>query len=474
MPKVKYADICVIGAGSGGLTVAAGASQMGAKTILVEAGEMGGDCLNSGCVPSKSLIAAAHSAHTITDSLKFGIQSKFTVDFEKVHNHVHDVIETISHHDSVERFTALGVEVIKESAEFVSPNEIRAGKVHVKARRFVIATGSSPAIPPIPGLLETPYLTNETIFNQKTLPKHLIIIGGGPIGVEMAQSFKRLGSDVTIIEMFSILGKDDPEVTSPVRKKLIDEGIDLREKIKIKLIEKSAAGVSVHLEKNAQTTKISGSHLLVATGRQPNIKKLNLAAAEVETTVKGIVVDRRLRTTNKKIFAIGDVVGDYQFTHMASYHAGIVIRNALFMLPAKVNYQAVPWVTYTDPEIAHVGMTEEMAKYKNKSIQVLRWSFDENDRAQTEKKPEGLIKVVVSKRGKILGASIVGAHAGELLMPWIVAVHKKMHIKDIAGIIAPYPTLSEISKRAAGSFYMNKLFSDKTKKIVQFIQKTFK
>jgi pyruvate/2-oxoglutarate dehydrogenase complex dihydrolipoamide dehydrogenase (E3) component len=343
----------------------------------------------------------------------------------------------------------------------------------IKAKYFVVATGSSAGVPPIPGLDTVPYLTNETVFDLTERPEHLIVIGGGPIGSELAQAHRRLGAQVTVLEMFSVLGKDDPEVTEVVKRRMRAEGVALCEGIKIANVAPDGNNITVEIEQEGETRSITGSHLLVAAGRSANVDGLNLEAAGVAYTEKGIEVDARLRSAAKHIFAIGDVAGSYQFTHIAGYHAGIVIRNALFKLPAKVNYHAVPWVTYTDPEIAHVGMTEEQAKKDHGDIRILRFALDENDRAQAERETDGLIKVVTDKRGRVLGASIAGARAGELLLPWVLAVDQKMKIGKMAGAIAPYPTLGEISKRVAGTYYVPSLFSERTRKIVRFLMTWF-
>ena len=472
MSKVIKADIAVIGAGSGGLSVAAGAAQMGAKTVLIEKGKMGGDCLNYGCVPSKALIAAAQAANTVRHSGRFGVNGhEPEIDFAAVHDHVHGVIAGIAPHDSVERFEGLGVEVIQGAGRFVGPREIEVDGQRIRARRFVIATGSSAAVPPIPGLDDVPYLTNETIFDLTDRPEHLIVIGGGPIGAELAQAHRRLGAEVTILEMARILGKDDPEVTEIVRQRLADEGVAMLEGISISSVARDGNGIAVSIEQDGRERTVTGSHLLVAAGRRANVDGLNLDAAGVDYSPRGVTVDARLRTTNKRVFAIGDVAGGYQFTHVAGYHAGIVIRNALFSLPAKANHDAVPWVTYTDPEIAHVGLTEAQARETHgDAIKVVRWSFAENDRARAERETDGLVKVVVGRKGKILGASIAGLHAGELLQPWVLAISQGLKIGAMANIIAPYPTLGEVNKRAAGSYYTPTLFSDRTRKVVGLVQ----
>ncbi len=473
MADLLEADLCIIGGGSGGLSVAAGAAQMGAKTVLVEAAKMGGDCLNYGCVPSKAIIAAGHAGHVIRHADQFGVNGhEPEVNFKAVHDHVHSVIGAIAPHDSVERFEGLGVTVIKERARFLSGEEIEAGGQRIKARRFVVATGSSPVVPPIPGLADVPHDTNETIFDNQVAPSHLIVIGGGPIGSELAQAHRRLGAEVTIVDMGPVLPKDDPEMTSLVRAQLLADGISLRERVKVQRVEAAGNGVAVIIEEeDGEVVRIEGSNILVATGRGANVEGLDLEKAGIEYDRRGIKVDRRLRTTNKKIFAIGDVTGGFQFTHVASYHAGIVIQNALFRLPAKVDYKALPWVTYTDPELAHVGLTEAAAKDQGLTASVLHWSYEENDRAQAERRTDGRVKVVVGKRGKILGATIVGAHAGELILPWGLAINQGMKIKAMASIIAPYPTLSEVSKRAAGSYFTPKLFSDRTRWLVRLLAK---
>lgn len=466
-------DICVIGAGSGGLSVAAGASQMGARVVLIERAKMGGDCLNYGCVPSKALLAAGHVAAGFRSAAPFGIgAAEPEIDFGKVHEHVHGVISAIEPNDSVERFEGLGVHVIQAAARFSGPREVEAGDAKISAKYFVVATGSSAGVPPIPGLSDVPYLTNETVFDLTACPAHLVVVGGGPIGCELAQAHRRLGARVTVLEMFNILAKDDPEAAAVVRRQLLREGVELREGISISGIARQGDGVAVAIENDGQAETIEGSHLLVAAGRNPNVDGLNLEAAGIVYGRKGIRVDARLRTTNKRVFAIGDVAGALQFTHVAGYHAGIVIRNALFKLPAKADYKAVPWVTYTDPELANVGLTEAQAVERlGSNIRILRWPFAENDRAQAERVTEGFIKVIADRKGRIHGACIVGAHAGDLILPWVIAVAKGLKIGDMAGVIAPYPTLGEVSKRASGTYFTPSLFSERTKKLVRFLLK---
>ncbi len=466
------ADIAVIGGGSGGLSVAAGAAQMGAKVVLVEKGKMGGDCLNYGCVPSKALIAAGEAAETIRSSASFGVNGhEPEIDFARVHGHVHDVIAGIAPHDSVERFEGLGVQVIQAAAKFVGKAEIEAGDYRIRARRIVVATGSTAFVPPIPGVDTVPYLTNETIFDLTDRPEHLIVVGGGPIGIEMAQAHRRLGAAVTVVEGLSIMGKDDPDAVEVVRRRLIGEGVTLLENSKVESLIQEGNGVSALVSRDGKTTRIDGSHILLAVGRRANVGGLDLEKAGIDYGPQGITVDARLRSSNKRVFAIGDVAGGYQFTHMAGYHAGIVIRNALFSLPAKVDYRAVPWVTYTDPELAQVGLSEAAAQEQGLGATAVSFDFAENDRARAERATEGFIKAVISKKGRILGATIVGRHAGELILPWVLAVQKGLKVSDMAGVIAPYPTLGEVSKRVAGAYYTPALFSDRTKKVVGLMQR---
>jgi len=467
MSRYFAPDLCVIGAGSGGLAVAAGAAQMGAEVVLVERGIMGGDCLNFGCVPSKSLLAAARIADLWRRGAGLGIAyARPRIDFAAVADSVQRVIAEIAPNDSAERFEGLGVRVLRAEARFTSPRTVHAGGVEIRPRRFVIATGSQPAVPPIPGLDDVPYLTNETVFANHDLPEHLIVIGGGPIGIEMAQAHRRLGARVTVLDVGPLLPRDDPELSAILAGRLSSEGIVVRPGIEIADIGRTEKTVAVRL---ASGERISGSHLLVAAGRRPTIEGLDLAAAGIAATAQGITVDARLRTTNRRVFAIGDVVGGPQFTHVALYHAGIVIRNALFRIPAKVDYRALPWVTYTDPELAQVGLTEAGSRAIELAPRVLRWRFAENDRAQTERETEGMVKVVTRGNGHILGASILGAGAGDLILPWALAISQKLKIGALANLIVPYPTRGEASKRAAGSYYTPTLFSARTRRLVRLL-----
>ena len=473
-------DICVIGGGSGGLSVAAGASQMGAQVVLVEGHKMGGDCLNYGCVPSKALLAAAERAYMGRSNTAFGVAAaRPKVDFAGVMAHVRETIEAIEPVDSVERFSGLGVRVIEATGKFINRKTIKAGNVEITAKRFVIATGSVAAIPNIRGLKSVPYLTNETIFSLTHQPKHLMIIGGGPIGAEMAQAFARLGSSVTVLEADKLLGREDQEVSAHVKSQLIEDGVSLIEGARIASVSSNRKNSGAPINAGTKITvtlkdgeKLNGDALLVAAGRQANLASLNLGKAGVITdgkTAPAIIVDKRMRSSNKKIFAIGDVNGGPQFTHAAGYQAGLVIRNILFFLPAKANFDALPRVTYTSPELASVGLSEAQAREKYAAVKVLRWPFEENDRARAERDMRGMVKIVTTRNGRILGASIVGKGAGDLLAPWTMALAQGLPISAMAGVIAPYPTRGEASKRAAGDYYTPTLFGPRTAKIVRLL-----
>jgi len=384
------------------------------------------------------------------------------------------VIAAIEPNDSVERFESLGVTVIQQHGRFTSPAEVQAGDTKIQAKYFVIATGSTPFVPPIDGLDKTPYWTNETVFDNDQPIDHLLVIGGGPIGMEMAQAHRRLGCKVTVIEMAKALAKDDPEATALVLDRLRAEGLDIREETALKSVAPTDTGISATVEKDGKQEVITGSHLLVAVGRRANIAGLDLDKAGVKTERGAVTVDDHLKTSNRRIFAIGDVTGGLQFTHMAGYDAGIVIRQMLFkMFWTKVDHRAVPWVTYTDPELAQIGLTEAQAEKElgAGNYQVLRWHFDENDRAQAERRTDGLMKAIVDKKGRALGCTIVGAHAGDLLLPWIMAVQNRQKMSTLASLIAPYPTLSEVTKRTAGSYFTPSLFSERTRKVVRFLMK---
>jgi pyruvate/2-oxoglutarate dehydrogenase complex dihydrolipoamide dehydrogenase (E3) component len=468
MQRIKT-DICVIGAGSAGLSVAAGAVQMGARVVLIEAGEMGGDCLNAGCVPSKALIAAAKAAEAQRRGFQGVAPVAPIVDFGAVKGHVAAVIAQIAPVDSQERFEDLGCTVIRAFARFTGPREVQAGDYSIRARRFVIATGSRPFVPPIQGADQVPYFTNETIFALRDRPKHLIVIGGGPIGVEMAQAHRRLGCDVTVIEGAKVLGREDPELAKVVIDALTVEGIRLLKGQPVVRLAGHDGTVEVTL---GDGTQVVGSHLMMAVGRKVTLDGMNLEAAGIAYTPKGVTVDARLRSSNWRVFAAGDAAGGLQFTHVAGWHAGLVIRQAVLGLPARADPRAIPRATYTDPELAQVGLTEAEARAAfGTALSVVRAEFAHNDRAQTEGKTKGLIKVMVVKRRPV-GASIVGSQAGELIGFWALAISARLKMSAIAGMVAPYPTLGEVSKRAAGAYFSPKLFeSPALKRLVRFIQR---
>ncbi|AEE26892.1 dihydrolipoyl dehydrogenase family protein [Francisella hispaniensis] len=462
-------DICIIGGGSGGLSVAAGAVQMGASVVLCEGGRMGGDCLNYGCVPSKAIIEASRVIAKLNKAKDFGINvDSIDIDYAKVQAHIKATIAKIEPHDSVDRFEKLGVKVIQEYAEIVDRYTVKAGDNIIKAKYIVIATGSRASIPNIKGLDTIDFLTNETIFELKEKSQHLMIIGGGPIGVELAQAYALLGSQVTIFEASdTILGMLDSECRKVVIKEFDRLGINIITNVNITEIEQQNQQINVY----CGDKYYEGSHLLVAAGRQPNLAKLNLDNLGVRYTSRGINVDSRLRTNRKNIYAIGDVTGGYQFTHVAGFHAGIVIQNILFKLPAKVDYSNLPWSIYTSPEIAHVG--QNIAQAQTQGAKVLKLSYQNNDRAVASLATNGLIKIAISKKGYILGATIIGENASELIVQWTLAIKNKLKIKDMASHIVAYPTLSELNKRIAGSYFTPKLYSNKVRRLVRLLMKVF-
>lgn len=463
-------DIVVIGAGSGGLSVAAGASQMGARVVLLEGGEMGGDCLNHGCVPSKALLAAARAAHAQAHASGFGVaDASPRVDFAAVADHVAQVIAQIAPMDSQERFEGLGVRVIREYGRFISPTEVQAGNHVISARRIVIATGSSPLVPSIPGLDDVPFETNETIFDLRVRPGHLLIVGGGPIGVEMAQAHRRLGCEVSLVEGESILNRDDPEAVEVVRAALQAEGVGLVEGAPVSRLRRSGATIEVE---TADGRVLRGSHLLLALGRRANTEGLNLEAAGIEATGAGIRVDDRLRTTNRRVHAIGDVTGQMQFTHVAGYQAGVVLRSILFGLPSRARTGHLPRVTYTDPELAQIGLTEAEARARHgRRVEVVRCDFAHNDRAVAERRTQGFVKVMVV-RGRPVGVTIVGHQAGELASLWSLVLVNRLKMGQVAAMVSPYPTIGEVNKRAAGAYFSPRLFDSRgVKRLVGAVQR---
>jgi pyruvate/2-oxoglutarate dehydrogenase complex dihydrolipoamide dehydrogenase (E3) component len=464
-------DICVIGAGSAGLTVAAIAAAFGAPVVLIEKGRMGGDCLNYGCVPSKAMIAAARHAHEVGRGEAFGIAAgELRVDFEKVNRHIREVVAAIAPNDSVERFTALGVHVIKAEARFRDHRTVIAGDVEVRARRFVIAAGSSPLVPPIPGIDTVDYLTNETLFEVERRPGHLLVVGAGAVGIEMAQAHRRLGSDVTVVDAFSCLGDEDPELVRPVLEAMRAEGVTIRENTKVLGVERSGAGgIRLVMESALGRETIEGTHLLVAAGRSANVAGLDLGKAGIAFDDGGIKVSPKLRTTNRRVYAVGDVTGA-RFTHVASHHAKLVVKQLLFRVFVRHGRGIIPRVTFCDPELASVGLTEAQARKAHGAVTILRWPYAENDRAQAERKTRGHIKLIVGRRERILGVGIVGANAGEMIGFWTLALSKDMRLRDVAGHIPPYPTMSEIGKRAAITYFLAATRKPMVRRLVRFLR----
>ncbi len=462
-------DLIVIGAGAGGLSVTSGAAQLGLKVALIERGRMGGDCLNVGCVPSKALLAAAHAAEAMRNAGRFGVRvANPSVDWAAVRAYVQSVIAAIEPNDSEARFRGLGATVIRGEARFAAPDAIAVNGQRLTARRIVVATGTTAAVPPIPGLAAVPFLTNANLFDLAEQPSHLVILGGGPIGLEMADAFAGLGSAVTIVQAGTIAAREDPELAAVLRQALTQRGVTIIEGAKVAAVE---AGPVLVLDDGR---RIAGSHLLVAAGRKPVFDGLGLDVAGVAVSRLGIITDAGLRsTTNRRVFAAGDIadpmgIGPRAFTHVAGYHAGIIIRRALFRLPARVDYTALPRVTYTSPELAQVGLTEAEAIAAGHAITVLRASMTENDRAVAEGDTTGMVKLIVAS-GRVIGAGIVSANAGEMIGQWTLVIASRTKLSRLAGLIAPYPTRSEAGKRAAGSAFTAALFSARTRALVRFL-----
>lgn len=481
MSKTVYnVDLAIIGAGSGGLSIASGAAQLGRSVVLYEAEEMGGDCLNYGCVPSKALIAAGKHAHAFETGKAFGIKpAKAKVDFEAVKEHVKGVIATIAPADSQERFEGLGATVIRERAFFRDADTIESETTITKAKRIVVATGSRASAPPIPGLADTPYLTNENIFDVDVLPEHLLIIGSGPIGLELGQTFARLGSKVEIIDIADPLPRNEPEHVAVLKEALEAEGIVFHTPVNTKLIRKTRAntktkkpaGVAIDLEDGRTLT---GTHILVAAGRRPAVDGLKLEAAGVETNRGGIVTDKTLRSSNKRVYAVGDVSGRGGLTHAAGYHAGIIVKNFYFVpfFNSSAETEQMPAAIYSQPELASIGLTEAKAREKfGDNVRTVHWEFDENDRAIAERSTKGAVKIVAKKNGTILGASVVGEGAGDLIQMVGLAMGNKLKIIAFTKFISPYPSRAEAVKRAASSWYAEAVFSPKTRKLAGLLSR---
>jgi pyruvate/2-oxoglutarate dehydrogenase complex dihydrolipoamide dehydrogenase (E3) component len=464
-------DLAVIGAGSAGLSITSVAAQLGVKVALIERGRMGGDCLNAGCVPSKALLAVAHTAETIRNAGRYGLRvAEPIIDWPAVRAHVHGAIAAIAPMDSEERYRTLGATVLRGSARFVAPDALMVDGSRITARRIVIAAGSRAVVPPIPGLNAVPHLTNETLFDLDEQPAHLLIMGGGPIGLEMADAFAGLGCHVTVVEAATIASREDPELVAGLHSVLMARGIVLREGTKVAAVEPGPVLVL------ADGQRITGSHLLVAAGRRPNFEDLALDAGNVRASPAGISTDRGLRSvSNHRVYAVGDIadpagIGPCAFTHVGSYHAGIVIRRALFRMPARVDYAALPRVTYTSPELAQVGMTETEARAANLPVTLLRWPLTDNDRAIAEGDTTGLVKLVMAK-GRVIGAGILAPSAGEMIGTWTLAIGQRTRASHLASMIVPYPTRAEAAKRAIGTLFAPKLFSPGTKRLVRWLRR---
>jgi pyruvate/2-oxoglutarate dehydrogenase complex dihydrolipoamide dehydrogenase (E3) component len=472
MTEALAPDICVIGGGPGGLSVAAAAAAFGVPTVLIERDKMGGDCLNTGCIPSKALLAIARRAEQIRSADIFGLDTQnVPVSFLKVRDRVNKVIASVAPTDSAERFTALGVRVIHEHARFKDRKTVVAGDVEIRARRFVIATGSTPAVSQISGLGSGPYLTNENIFDLKERPEHLIVIGAGATGLELAQAFRRLGSSVTVLEKGAPLANDEPECIDIIVGRLEREGVVIRRNVNVVGITHMRATVTATIASEGAEQTITGSHLLVAAGRKPTIEGLDLDAAGIRYDATGIFVNRKLKTSNRRAYAIGDCTsGQPRLTHAANYHAGLVIRNALFRLPVRVNKDAIPRATYTEPELAQIGITEAQATARRIKIRIARWGYYDNDRAQTEGETHGHIKVITTRKGKIVGVTIVGNQAGELISMWILAIAQRLSIRAFLDVVLPYPTLSELGKRAAVDFFTPRLTGTWVRRIIAWMK----
>jgi pyruvate/2-oxoglutarate dehydrogenase complex dihydrolipoamide dehydrogenase (E3) component len=475
MAEYDY-DIGIIGGGAGGLTVAAGAAQLGAKTLLIEKEkELGGDCLHFGCVPSKTLIKSAHVYHLMKNAERFGLPKIDVppVEFGNVSERVRSVINTIQHHDSVERFCGLGAQVEFGHPNFKDEHAIRLNGKNYTAKSWVIASGSSAFIPPIKGLDRTPYITNREIFYLDHLPRSMIVLGAGPIGVEMAQAFTRFGTAVTVVDMSPrILPKDDSDLTNEVMEILSAEGVKFYTSHTIEAVNDLGSEREVIVRdktgKDGNTLSLKAEVLLVALGRVANVEGLGLETIGIEHDRRGIKVDQRMRTNHKHIYAVGDVNGGFQFTHTAGYEGGIVVSNAVFRLPRKADFTYIPWCTFTDPPLGNIGMNETMASKAGVDYTVWTEEFKDNDRSVAEGEKTGKIKMLLNEKEKPIGVQILGPHAGDLLAEWVAVLNGKVKLATLAAAVHPYPTIGEINKRVAGNFFTPKIFSEKVQKGLKF------
>ena len=438
-----------------GLTAAGGAARLGLRVALIERDRMGGECLNSGCVPSKALLAAARRAHLLRAGGAMGVAAgDVAVDYAGVRAHVQGAIAAIAPHDSPERFRTWGVEVIEGEARFTGRREVEVGNRTLRAPRVVIAAGSRPAVPEILGLGGVPFLTNETLFDLAVLPRHLVVLGAGSVGLEMAQAFRRLGAAVTVIEAGQALARDDAEAAATVLQQLAAEGVAVRTGTRASRVSAVPEGVRVETSPGEAVT---GSHLLLAVGRRPSLDGLGLDAAGVAAEADGITVDRRRRTTNPAVFAIGDCRAGPRLTHPAGYEGTVAVMNIALGLPAAADFAALPAVTFTDPELAQLGLTEKAARERYGRVRVDRVAFADNDRAVAEGETAGFLKVIRA-RNRLVGVTAVGAGAGELLLPWSLAMRGKASLWAVSGAVVAYPTRSEASKAAAFAAYEGLIF----------------
>ncbi|HSU17699.1 mercuric reductase [Longimicrobium sp.] len=448
-------DLAVIGGGTAGLVSAAVSAGIGARTALVEQHRLGGECLWTGCVPSKAIIRSAAVLHTLRRAADFGIEvDGGRADFRRVMERVHAVIRQIEPHDSPERFRGMGVDVVEGRARFVSPGEAEVGGRRIRSKRWILATGSRTAIPQIAGLEEAGYLTHETLWDLRALPESMLVLGAGPIGIEMAQAFARLGSRVTVVSAAEqVLHREDPEIAAVLRRQLEREGITLHLGTRATAVRVEDGQKVITIRTKTGEMEIRAAVILVATGRKPNVEEMGLDAIGVESTDKGVTVDAALRTSASNVWAAGDVAGPYRFTHVADYQARIAAPNALFPLRRKVDYRVVPWCTYTEPEVARVGLTEAEARDEwGDKAGVFRYGHDSLDRALCDGEPEGLTKLVLDPKGRIAGAHVVGPRAGETIHEAVLAVRHRLKLSDLSGMIHIYPTYPESLKRAADAF----------------------
>jgi pyruvate/2-oxoglutarate dehydrogenase complex dihydrolipoamide dehydrogenase (E3) component len=467
---MKKRDLAVIGGGAGGLVVASVASQLGLDVVLIEKEkQLGGDCLHFGCVPSKALIKVARVAHTIRNASAYGLGAEGpVVDMNAVNAQVQKAVSTIQINDSHERFESMGCEVLTGKAFFPGPDTIQVGERKIAAKRFVIATGSSAFVPDIKGLGDTDYITNETIFQLDKLPEHLIILGAGPVGVEMAQAFIRFGCRVTLVESGArILTKIDADVAEALMQKLTEEGVQLLVNQAAVSVESNDAGIKSITMQDGSI--ITGDVLLVAVGRRPVVDGLGLEKARVKFSGRGVAVNARMKTSNRRIYACGDVTGLMPFTHVAEQQAGIIIANLIFRIPKRISYRVVPSVVYTDPECAQVGVDESDVK-DDSGVEIVRFNMSELDRAIAEDKKIGFIKLIV-KKGRLIGAHIIGPHAGEVIHELALAIEGKMKLSKITSMVHAYPTYAQINRRAASQYFTGRLFSEKTRKLVRILNR---